>query len=283
MNRSPVSDEKAPGAQPGGKEKLNTIRRTLRIIETICTEKSGLTVSELAKRHAVSAPLMHSYIRSILKEGYIFKDRDTGKVHPTFKIVGIGSHVVSNNELTEICHPTLSDLCRKLHSTVHLALREGDLGVCVDKVGQSDAIPSITRIGMSFDLYATALGKAILAYMSREEIADYLSRIELIPYTRNTIVKRGELLRELEKIRKNGYSVDNEEHRLDLRAMGVPIFDYSNRPIASISILLPYSADQNAILSFFKQMQPAAEELSRKLGHIRSGQAAKEKPAGGNS
>ncbi len=270
MGRTPAANKKAAGAKPDSGDKLNTIRRTLRIIETVCNEKSGLTVSELARRLEVSAPLMHSYVRSILKEGYIFKDRDTGKVHPTFKIVGIGSHVVSNNEITEICHATLSDLCRRLHSTVHLAIKEGDLGVCVDKVGHSDSVPSITRIGMSFDLYATALGKAILAFMSRDEIEDYLSRVELIPYTRNTIIDKGRLRHELNTIRKNGYSVDNEEHRLDLRAMGVPIFDYSNRSIASLSILLPYRADQNAIRSLYEKIRPAVEGMSQKLGHVRS-------------
>jgi IclR family KDG regulon transcriptional repressor len=273
VDRSPTSTEEAAGAQPDGQDKLNTIRRTLRIIETICTEKSGLTASELAKMHGVSAPLMHSYIRSILKEGWIFRDRDTRKVYPTVKILGIGSHVASNNEVTEICHPTLSDLCRELRSTIHLAVREGDLGVCVDKVGHSEAIPSITRIGMSFDLYATALRKAILAFLSREEIESYLSRIELIPYTRNTIVDKGDLLRELEKIRKNGYSVDNAEHRLDLRAIGVPIFDYSNQVIASISILPPYSADQSAIVRLFEKIRPAVAGLSEKLGHTLRGEA----------
>ncbi len=276
MGHTPAATGKTAGATPdnGDGVKLNSIRRTLRIIETICREKSGLTVSELARRHDVSAPLMHSYVRSILEEGYIYKDRDTGKVHPTFKIVGMGNQVVSNNEITEICHPTLSDLCRRFHSAVHLAVKEGDLGICVDKIGHTDFIPSITRIGMSFDLYATALGKALLAFMSQDEIEDYLSRVELIPYTRNTIVDKARLLRELNAIRRNGYSVDNGEHRMDLQGMGVPIFDYSDRPIAALSILLPYGADHNAIRRLYEQIRPAVESMCLKFGHIPSHGAA---------
>lgn len=104
--------------------------------------------------------------------------------------------------MVELSYSTLCLLSEDTKSIVHLAIKEQDLGVCVSKVGNSKAIPSIMRVGISFDLYATTLGKAILAFIDKEELNEYLFRIELLPYTQNTITKVKVLLDELEIIRR---------------------------------------------------------------------------------
>ena len=249
------------------KRKTNSITRTLRILYSICKSKQGVTISEIAKEFNISVPLMHNYIKNLKEEKYIFKDSISGRFRATFKIVKLGSLVLNNNEIAEISYSTLSLLSEDLKSIVHLAVKEGDLGVCVSKVGNSEAVvPSIMRVGINFDLYATALGKAILAFLDKEEIDSYLARVELISYTQNTITEPHILLDELKLIRERKYSIDNEEHRLGLRALGVPIFDYKNKPIGSISILLHYGTNEQEILELFKVMYKATEKISVQLG-----------------
>lgn len=209
---------------------------------------------------------MHHYIRGILEEGYIFQEKNTKKYKANYRIVELGSIVIGNNEIAEMSYSVLSALSEETKSTIHLALKEGDLGVCVSKIGNSEAVPSITRVGMSFDLYATALGKAILAFQGAEQIKDYLSRVELIPYTKNTIIDPKQLLKELGKIKSQRYSIDNEEHRLGLKAIGVPVFDYTDLAIGAISSpLLPFHT-QVEIKMLAKALGAAAKEISGKMG-----------------
>ena len=249
-----------------GSKKTNTISRTLRILHSICKSKQGITISKAAKEFDISASLMHNYIKYLKEEAYIFKDTISGRYRATLKVAELGRLVIGNNEIGEISYSILSLLSEELKSTIHLSIRENDLGVCVSKVGHSEAIPSITRVGMRFDLYSTALGKAILAFLEDEEINNYLSQIELIPYTPNTIVDPAALLEELKLTRKRKYSIDNEEHRMGLRALGLPIFNYTNKPIGSISALLFYNADEQEIDRIFKAMYSASKKISVQLG-----------------
>jgi DNA-binding IclR family transcriptional regulator len=120
---------------------------------------------------------------------------------------------------------------------------------------------------MSFELYPTALGKAILAYQPAEKLKDYLDRTELIPYTKNTITIRKDLEKELEKTRARGYSVDHEEHKQGLHALGVPIFDYTNHVIASVSVLIPASISEKEIGEIGREVRQSALNISKKLGN----------------
>ena len=266
MAREKAMQDRKFGVNTLPQGKINSIRKTLQLLESICKAKNGVSAPELARLHNMSTPLIHHYIKSILQEGYIFQDTISKKYRANYRVAELGNIVISNNELTELCYTILSALSEEIKSTIHLALKEGDLGVCVSKVGNSEAIPSITRVGMSFDLYATALGKAMLAFLSNEELEEYFNRIELIPYTKNTITDKNALLKELAKTRLRKYSFDNGEHRLGLKAIGVPIFDYTNVSIGAVSsAVLPFhKVDDIKILA--KALQVAAQSISEKLG-----------------
>ncbi len=248
-------------------EKINSMKRTLRVLSYICHQKNGVKIAELAKAFNTSSPAIYNYLKNMQEEGFIFKDEMTGRFRATYRVVDLASIVMGNNDLTEITYPLLSKLSEKINSSVHLAIREGDLGVCVSKVGTSSSIPSITRVGMSFELYPTALGKAILAYLPQKELKDYLDKTEFIPYTEKTISNREELKKELERTKKRGYSIDNEEHRKGLHAMGVPIFDYTNHVIGAISVLIPASISQEETTELYTDLHQAALDISHKLGN----------------
>jgi len=153
-----------------GRKKTNSINRTLRILYSICKEKQGVTISEIAKEFDTSVPLIHYYINYIKEEGYIFKDPISGRFRATLKVAKLGSFVINNNGIVEISYSTLSLLSEELKSIIHLAIRENDLGVCVSKVGNSEAIPSIMRVGISFDLYATHWEKQFLHSLIKKKL-----------------------------------------------------------------------------------------------------------------
>ncbi|ADK82750.1 IclR family transcriptional regulator [Sediminispirochaeta smaragdinae] len=251
-------------------QKINSIQRTVRVLSHICHQKHGVKVAELARSFHTSSPAIYNYLKSLQKEGFIFKDEISGRFRATFRIVELASVVQENNDLTEITYPLLGKLSEELKSTVHLAIQEGDLGVCISKVGNSQAIPSITRVGMSFDLYPTALGKVLLAYLSEEMFADYVDRISLVPYTEKTITDRKALEHELSETRRRGYSIDNEEHRQGLHAVGVPVFDHTDEVVASISTMIPSSISEKQLEDTVQSMRTVAREISQTLGNTNS-------------
>jgi IclR family KDG regulon transcriptional repressor len=175
----------------------------------------------------------------------------------------MGSMVLANNEISEIAYPILLELSEDTKLTVHMALKEGNMGVCINKVGSCKTLPTITRIGEIFDLYPTALGKAILAWLSKDELSKYFEQVSLISFTKYTLTNKDALIKDLIKTRKRGYSIDNQEHRLGVKAMGVPIFDF-NGVIGSISVPIIGHAK---IKEIFAKVNKVASEISKRLGN----------------
>ncbi len=242
---------------------MSSVITTLKILEIICEQKSGIKNSELAKYLKLSPPNTYYYLKSLRENGYIYKDKDSGKYRATYKIVDMGSMVLANNEISEIAYPLLLRLSEDTQLTVHMALKEGKMGVCISKVGSCKTLPTITRIGEVFDLYPTALGKAILAWLSETELNRYLEQVSLISFTPYTLTSKEALIKDLLKTRKRGYSIDNQEHKLGVKAMGVPVFNFKE-VIGSISV--PIIGDVK-IKEVFAKVNKVASEISKRLGN----------------
>lgn len=246
---------------------MSSILTTLRILEIICSEKSGVTVSQLAKALEQSPSNICYYLKLLQEAGYIYKDSHSTKYRASYRIVDLASRVLTNNELYEIAYPVLLKFSELEQLTVHMAVREGNYGVCILKVGTSKTMPSISRVGETFDLYPTALGKVLLAWLDETELNRYLTEINLRPYTPYTVTDIEKLKEQLEQVRSRGYSVDEHEHRVGVRGVGVPVFDYKGRIVAAISVLLLPSHTEKDIQQVAMKLLEASKEISRKLGY----------------
>ena len=87
-------------------------------------------------------------------------------------------------------------------------------------------------------MYCTGLGKALLAFMSSEEIEKSLPD-KFIKFTENTLSSKEELLEDLHHIRERGYSIDNMEHEFGVVCVALPVFGHDGTPVAAISISGP--------------------------------------------
>lgn len=247
-------------------EKINSIQRTMRVLTYICYQKQGVRVSELAKAFDMSSPAIYNYLKSLQMEGFIIKDSVSGRFRATFRVLDLASVVQGNNSLAEIAYPEMVHLSDEISATVHLAILEGTMGICVSKVENSLAVPSITRVGMSFDLYATALGKALLAYLPKDQVDVYLAKTPLEPYTPHTLIDKDALLADLETTRQRGYARDSEEHKQGLHAIGVPVMDHASNVIAAISTPLASSVSDVEVKSMVAVMKDYSKKISRTLG-----------------
>jgi DNA-binding IclR family transcriptional regulator len=115
------------------------------------------------------------------------------------------------------------------------------------------------------------MGKAILAYFTEEETKDYFETTELYGYTPNTITNKNDILRELEEIRKKGYSLNREEHLLARASIGAPIFGANKKPVASTCIVGEPSrilgSEKDKLVHMITTM---AMELSHLMGYFPS-------------
>jgi DNA-binding IclR family transcriptional regulator len=109
-----------------------------------------------------------------------------------------------------------------------------------------------------------------VAFLPEERLATLLARLPFTPRTRRTITSPPALRAELERVRKRGYAIDNEEAEEGLRCIGAPVRDYSGEVVASISIAGPvFRVQKGRVAELARAVVKAAGDLSADLGYVK--------------
>ena len=124
-----------------------------------------------------------------------------------------------------------------------------------------------SQAGSRHPAHCTALGKAILADLSRGEVAAILDAHPPVPLTPRTIVTLEDLQADLETVRARGFSLDDEERTTGVLCIGAPIRDYTGRVVAAVSLSGPtfrlFGAERRRVTSL---VVAAAADATLRLG-----------------
>jgi IclR family acetate operon transcriptional repressor len=114
---------------------------------------------------------------------------------------------------------------------------------------------------------ATAVGKAMICHLSREEVQEIAGLHPLRQVSPRTIVTLPHLFEELTAIRRRGYAIDDEEHAVGVRCVAAPVFSATGEVVAAIGLSGTVSQlNDDYLPSLGKIVQTAALKLSAQLG-----------------
>ncbi len=245
---------------------ISAVVRTMTVLEAL-SEGGFFSFETLSERIGLAKPTLFRFLKTLKSLGYVTQSEDS-KYSLSLKMLNVGSKALESMDLCEVSRNVIKRLATRFNETVHLAIMVDEKVAYIQKVESKYTIRMYSTIGKQAPLYCTSLGKSLLAWAPNQN--DIIERINLIPYTKNTIVTRINLELELAKTRERGYSLDNEEHESDIHCIGAPIFDYSGSPVAAISVAWPNfrydtaSEARNALIII-----KAANEISHLMGNQR--------------
>ncbi len=222
-----------------GLDNVQSLERALKIIDILAHSGKPMGVTEIGRLIGVHKSTAYRLVSTLRQFGYVDQDEETEKYFLGLKPLELSSIIKERLDIKDIIHPYLEELADKTNETVHLAVREGDEIVYIDKVESKHTIRMYSRIGARAPLYCTALGKCLLAFGPEELIRNWTSKDTLPQRTPNTIKTGKELAEELKRVREQGYALDREEFEPGIRCIGVPVLNKKGRAISAISISIP--------------------------------------------
>lgn len=255
-------------AKPRGESKVNSVDRALVILEYLGTQTKEVGVRELGQAIGLSKSSVHRILQTLRARGFVKWNPDNARYSLGMRAFEVGCGILRSMEAHAVAKPYLEQLVANLGETAFLGvLDDADL-VIIDKIDGRRSVRMYADIGSRRPLHSTAIGKALLAHLERADIDRIIASKPLTRYTKNTITDPEALRAELEKIRRLGYAEDNEEMEDGLYCIGAPLFNYSGKPVASISIAVPKIGQQNVQKDrLIKSVVQAAQEISAKLGY----------------
>jgi len=217
------------------KNPVVTTKRTLEIIDAL-KELEGAGVTEIAKQVDFSKSGVHNHLSTLKEYNYVVKSGD--KYHLGLKFLEIGSYTRNQIQIFKRGKSEVDRLATETNEMANLVTEENGMGVYLYRSFGENAIDLNADAGTRSYLHNQALGKAILAHLPEERVDWIIHEYGLPKTTERTISDRDELLSELDKIRQQGYAIDDEEMTRGLMCIAAPLLK-DEEILGSISISGP--------------------------------------------
>lgn len=220
------------------KNKIKAVDTGFNIVESL-EELGGATVSELSSHLDMPASTAHVYLQTLKDAGYVVQEENTYRL--ALRFLKHGGYTRHRLDIYQAAKSQIDELSNETGEVVDLGVEENGKRVLVYKSEGPEGITQKPVTGEYTHMHMTALGKALLACLPDARVDEIIDMHGLPPATHHTITDRDELFTELETVREQGYSLENQERRDGIKAIGVPIRDDDGQAIGAISISGPKS------------------------------------------
>lgn len=252
---------------------IASLGKGLKVLELLA-ERGELGVSEVAAHLDTNRAGCHRFLLTLRDRGYVEKT-EAGRYRMTFKILEMGMKNLDRFEIRHTAHPMMQELSRDFGETVNLGYWDGRAIVHLDKINSTEILRMDSGLGAVAPAYCTGLGKAILAFLTPDDIDRYLQTADFARMTANTITSAAAMKDELEKIKLAGFAVDREELSIGLRCIAAPVFDYAGRPSFALSVSGPtHRISDTRIEAISEKIIAVCRCLSEKIGGAGCGKCA---------
>ncbi|WP_168429246.1 IclR family transcriptional regulator [Microbacterium sp. K24] len=244
---------------------MTTVDKAFDVLDALLQADRPLGLSEVVARLDQPKPTVRRLLLSLIEQSLVLQNSES-RYELGGLPVDLASEALSRASLADESNATIYALRQHVRGTITLS-RYGDHGLTA--LVQVDASsPFLIAPTSQMPLYATASGKAILAFLPRADVARYVEN-GMTHVTTHTLEDPTSLAQELSTIRSRGYSVEDQEARLGVRAIAAPIRDFSHRPVGTLSIAAPAKVlSMPELVRMSSRIVTAADAISRRLGGV---------------
>lgn len=223
---------------------IQSVERALLLIEIMAGSHEPLPLQDLAQQAQLNTSTCHHLIATLVGRGYVLhagRNRGYMLSSKLRELTELGSTEI---DLIDFVRPDLAALAERLGEGVQMAVLRDSALMTQLRLGGDPDLKEPDEVKKMTASHATATGKAILAWLPEAEMARVISETGLVAYTDRTITSLSGFIEELRHVRRNGFSIDNEELQDGVICCGAALRDEKGAVIASISA--SYAARKNS-------------------------------------
>ncbi|WP_407189930.1 IclR family transcriptional regulator [Bradyrhizobium centrosematis] len=229
--RSPSEGEPEP--RDGG---VQSVDRALSILETLAEDDEGYRLSDLAIRTGLSASTVHRLLATLEGRRFVQFDRAESKWHVGSRAFTVGASFARRRNFSAQAIPYLRKLRDLTRETANLAVVDDEFIIVLTRMESREIMRSLTQVGGRVAMVTSGVGKAVLATYSDEDVGAVIHHHGMPRLTEKSIVRPSDLFKELEKIRQQGFAIDDEEACMGLRCIAAVVYNDCAEPLAAISV-----------------------------------------------
>jgi DNA-binding IclR family transcriptional regulator len=249
---------------PDSKNSIQVIERMTRLLDVLAASPAPVGLKHLAQTSALHPSTAHRILQAMVNDRMVERV-EQGSYRLGMRLLELGNLVKSRVSVREYALPFMRELHAATGEAVNLSVRREDEIVYIERTSSGRAMMRVVNvIGGRAPLHITAVGKLFLLADGAEGLRRYAKRSGLAAATRNSLTSVASLEKELDRARRLGYALDNEEAELGVRCIGAGIRDDDGALVAGLSVSAPADRMKPVWSALVKD---TAEKISRAIGY----------------
>jgi IclR family acetate operon transcriptional repressor len=245
---------------------VRAVERTLAILSSFTRERPERTLEGISESIGLPKSTTHRLLATLMAGGFV----DRGPTAPTYRLglraAMVGSVAIRSRRPGEEVHRLLEMLRAEFDETIGLSVLHSKSIVIIDKVESRHALRYDLGVGSSAPAHCTSSGKALLSGLSDRELEGQYGDGPLPAHTHNSIGSVKDLLEDLDRVRRRGYAIDDEELAYGLRCVAVPVRSSDGRIEYALAASGPSARlSHDRLLQLVPPLQQASQEITTYL------------------
>jgi len=232
-------------------------------ILAVLAEAGALGTNEIARRIGTTASTASRQLGTLVAARLVERIPENGHYRLGIRLVELANAVLVRLDVRALARPHLDALVAAVGETATLSVPGDPDAITVDFVATQHHVQGVMQLGRPSIAYATAAGKAMLAFTGRVPVPP------LLAYTERTITDPGALEEELDRIRRRGWADAYEERERELNAIAAPVFASDGALAAIVALQGPVPRfGRGPARQALPLLLDHANAISRELGGV---------------
>lgn len=244
---------------------VQSFARGLEVIRSFSASAPRQTLTEVAGRSGLSRAGARRILLTLEALGYVRSDGKLFSLTP--RILDLGFAYLSSMPIWNLAEPVMETLVAQVKESCSAAVLDGTDIVYVLRVSTHKIMSISLGVGSRLPAYCTSMGRMLLSALPEAELMDCLAASDLTARTKHTVTDVKELTAKIAQVRRQGWSLVNQELEEGLVSMAAPITNRAGQTVAALNI--SGQANRTSAKTMQETMLPhllaAAQTISRML------------------
>lgn len=244
---------------------IQSVAKAMKLLDILADSSAPLSLAELSALTEWPKSTIHGLL-STMRESSVVAQDDEGRYMLGIRLFEYGCTLSNSWTIIETAKPFIQHLSYHTGEAVFLSILDRGEVITLDRAENRIGLPMSAEMGCRLPVHCTSQGKLFLAYMSEHDREQLLSRTDFYQYTQHTFTSKEYLQKEFDKIREQGYAIENGEYKVGLRSVAAPIFDTDGNVRYAIGIIGMFrQIETDRFAEAIQFVRETAEKISKAL------------------
>jgi IclR family KDG regulon transcriptional repressor len=251
-------------AEPGGTQAID---RALAVLLSFTTDQPIRRVPELTQSLGLNKSTVYRLLQALGAANLVQRADEAGSYRLGPAVLDLANCFLATIDLGGDARPLMQAFATRSGESVTLAVLDGIEAISVSQVRGTRTPQLVSRFGFRIPIYCSSSGKALLLDHTDAQIYERLAHSGMRRLTENTITDPKMFISRLDRERRQGWTLNDEESEIGMRTVGAPIRDHSGAIVAAVSVLAPtFRLSKAEVPALAAAIKDLAAEISKVVG-----------------